>query len=165
MAEHNNKSADQAHAAANGHNIRQLLRDRGLRYSRPREAILEFFGQVGGHVSAEDLHQTLKSRGEDVSLSTVYLNLGVLREAGLIMEFSGAAGESIYDGNVTPHYHLICSETGEIHDVPEIEINGEPVSRYLQRRIEEETGWIIDEPSLGLRGYRPENDEEPHNNG
>jgi Fe2+ or Zn2+ uptake regulation protein len=136
--------------------IRQLLREHGLRYSRPREAILEFFDEAGGHVTAESLYLTLKGRNEDVSLSTVYLNLGVLRDAGLIMEFAGTNGESIYDSNVTPHHHVICAETGEVHDVPLIEIDGVPLSRYLRERIEAETGWVIEEPSLGLRGRRRE---------
>lgn len=136
--------------------IRKLLREHGLRYSRPREAILEFFSEAGGHMSAENLYLMLKGRHEDVSLSTVYLNLGVLRDAGLVMEFAGANGESIYDRNVEPHYHVICSETGEIHDLPEIEIDGVPLSRYLKQRIEQETGWVIEEPSLGLKGRRRE---------
>lgn len=145
--------------AANGSargDIRKLLREHGLRYSRPREAILEFFDEAGGHMSAEDLYLMLKGRNEDISLSTIYLNLGVLRDAGLIMEFAGANGESIYDRNVDPHYHVICAETGQIHDLPVIEIDGVPLSRYLQQRIEQETGWVIEEPSLGLRGRRRE---------
>jgi Fe2+ or Zn2+ uptake regulation protein len=136
--------------------IRQLLREHGLRYSRPREAILEFFDEAGGHVSAENLYLMLKGRNEDVSLSTVYLNLSVLRDAGLIKEFPGTNGESIYDRNVSPHHHVICAETGEVHDVPLIMIDGVPLNRYLQQRIEEETGWVIEEPSLGLRGRRRE---------
>jgi Fe2+ or Zn2+ uptake regulation protein len=98
--------------------VREVLRDRGLRYSRPREAILAYMAEAPRHASAEALYQALRERGEDVSLSTVYLNLGVLVEAGLLREFKGVHGESLYDASVEPHYHLICRETGEVVDVP-----------------------------------------------
>lgn len=136
--------------------IRALLRRHGLRYSRPREAILELFRDGSTHVSAENLHLSLKRRGEDVSLSTVYLNLNVLRDAGLVQEFRGMGGESLYDHNVMPHYHLICRETGRVVDVPAIEIEGVPLERFLKERVERETGWTIDEPTFDLRGLSPD---------
>lgn len=136
--------------------LRAMLRRHGLRYSRPREAIMEIFRDGSSHVSAESLHLTLKNRGEDVSLSTVYLNLNVLEDAGLVQEFRGMGGESLYDHNVSPHYHLICRETGEVVDVPAIEIDGVPLGRFLKERIERETGWTIDEPRFDLRGISPQ---------
>jgi Fur family peroxide stress response transcriptional regulator len=135
--------------------IRDLLRRHGLRYSRPREAIMEIFREGSSHVSAENLHLSLRRRGEDVSLSTVYLNLNVLRDAGLVQEFRGVGGESLYDHNVMPHYHLICRETGQVIDVPAIEVDGVPLGRFLKERVEQETGWTIDEPTFDLRGLSP----------
>lgn len=136
--------------------VRALLRRHGLRYSRPREAIMEIFRDGSSHISAESLHHSLKQRGEDVSLSTVYLNLNVLRDAGLVQEFRGMGGESLYDHNVDPHYHLICRETGQVVDVPAIEVDGVPLGRFLKNRIEQETGWTIDEPRFDLRGLSPQ---------
>ena len=135
--------------------VRAQLRRHGLRYSRPREAIMEIFREGSSHISAESLHHSLKQRGEDVSLSTVYLNLNVLRDAGLVQEFRGMGGESLYDHNVDPHYHLICRETGKVVDVPAIEVDGIPLGRFLKDRIEQETGWTIDEPRFDLRGLSP----------
>lgn len=137
-----------------GH-IRELLRSHGLRYSRPREAILELFHRSSvGHMSAERLHQALREAGEDVSLSTVYLNLSVLREAGLVNEFPGVNGEAIFDRNTHPHYHLICSDTGEIIDVPELDVQGVPLGQYVREQLEKRTGWRLEEPEITLRGRR-----------
>lgn len=135
--------------------IRELLKEHDLRYSRPREAILAYLHEGHSHLSAESLYLALKQRGEDLSLSTVYLNLGVLTEAGLIREFRGASGESLYDRNVTPHYHLICDVTGEVRDVPVLKIDGMPLGRFLKEKIEEATGWTVAEPQLHLRGISP----------
>lgn len=132
--------------------VREVLRARGLRYSRPREAILAYMAGGGRHESAESLYQTLRDRGEDLSLSTVYLNLGVLVGAGLLREFVGARGESLYDGNVEPHYHLICGETGEVVDVPAPTIEGRPLGAFLKAYVERVTGWHVDEARLSLRG-------------
>lgn len=136
--------------------VRQVLREHGLRYSRPREVILGYLTEEDRHVSAEGLHQALRERGEDLSLSTVYLNLGVLARAGLLREFTGAVGETLYDSNVTPHYHLICSDTGTVVDIPAPDVGGMPLGAFLRAYIERTTGWEVEEPRLTLRGRAPE---------
>jgi len=118
--------------------------------------ILGFLLEEDRHVSAEGLYLNLKQRGEDLSLSTVYLNLSALAEAGLVCEFRGASGESLYDSNVSPHYHVVCKETGAILDVPAPVIDGKPIGRYLKDAIEAATGWKVDEPHLSLSGISPE---------
>jgi Fur family peroxide stress response transcriptional regulator len=132
--------------------VREVLRACGLRYSRPREAILAYMAGGGRHESAESLYQALRDLGEDLSLSTVYLNLGVLVGAGLLREFIGARGESLYDGNVEPHYHLICGDTGEVVDVPPPTIEGRPLGVFLKAYVERVTGWQVEEARLSLRG-------------
>jgi Fur family peroxide stress response transcriptional regulator len=131
---------------------RELLRRHGLRYSRPREVMLAFMASERRHIGAEGLQQALRERGEDVSLSTVYLNLGVLVEAGLLREFKGAQGESVYDTTTEPHDHLICKETGEVVDVPLPTIDGALLPDFLKDYVERVTGWQVDEVRLSLLG-------------
>jgi len=135
--------------------VRELLHAHGLRYSRARQAILDVFARPGfGHLSAEELHRTLSEAGEDISQSTVYLNLAVLRDAGLLQEFRGSQGQAVFDANPEPHHHVICSETGEVHDLPDIDVAGVPLSRFLREEIRRRTGWEIEEAVLSLRGRR-----------
>ena len=136
--------------------IRTTLKARGLRYSKPREVILGLFSERDMHISAEQLYLELKQRGEDLSLSTVYLNLGVLRGAGLIREFSGVGGEALYDSNVGPHHHLICKQCGEILDLPEVMIREVSPKQFLRESAEQVSGWRVDEPSLDLQGICPD---------
>ena len=117
--------------------------------------ILGFLLEEDRHVSAESLYLNLKQRGEDLSLSTVYLNLSALADAGLVCAFRGPSGESLYDSNVSPHYHVVCKETGAILDVPAPIIDGKPIGRYLKEAIEATTGWQVDEPHLSLSGVSP----------
>jgi Fur family transcriptional regulator, peroxide stress response regulator len=135
---------------------RTVLKEHGLRFSRPRELILGYLLEEDKHVSAEGLYLALKQRGENLSLSTVYLNLNVLAEAGLVREFKGTSGQAVFDSNMTPHYHVVCRETGEILDVPAPTVDGKPLGRFLKETIEAATGWRVDEPRLSLTGLSPE---------
>ncbi len=139
----------------NANDPRAVMKANGLRYSRPRELILGFLLEDDRHVTAESLYRELKDRGEDISLSTVYLNLAALAQAGLVCEFQGASGQSLYDSNISPHFHVVCRETGEILDVPSPVVDGKPLGRFLKEAIESATGWQVDEPHLSLSGVAP----------
>jgi len=139
-----------------GKQLREVLQTHGLRYSRPREVILTYFGERDLHVSAEEVHLELKNRGENLSLSTVYLNLGVLKHAGLVREFSGVGGEALYDSNVGPHHHLICTRCSRVLDLPEVDVADTTLSALLKARATSATGWQVEEPSIGLQGVCPE---------
>lgn len=136
--------------------LRGVLQNHGLRYSKPRETILNFFGERDTHVSAEDLYLELKKRGENLSLSTVYLNLGVLKQAGLVREFSGIGGEALYDSNVGPHHHLICTGCGAVLDVPEVTVADAKLTELLKAHAQAASGWQVGEPNIGLQGLCPE---------
>ena len=137
------------------HDLRDLLREYGLRYSKPREIILGFFRERDTHVSAEGLYTALKGRGENLSLSTVYLNLSVLTGVGLVREFSGVGGEALYDSRIEPHYHLLCQRCGAVLDLPIPNVEGVAPSRFLKERAEEVSGWRVEEPTLNLKGVCP----------
>lgn len=138
-----------------GDKLREVLQTHGLRYSRPRELILNYFGERDMHVSAEDLYLELKQRGENLSLSTVYLNLGVLKQAGLVREFNGIGGEALYDSNIGPHHHLICSRCGTILDLPEMTVTDITLTDLLKAHAEAASSWLVDEPALALQGVCP----------
>ncbi len=162
MARHDPQQAAQA-STSEPHEVgsetaspRLVLKEHGLRFSRPRELILGYLLEDDKHVSAEGLYLALKQRGQNLSLSTVYLNLNVLAEAGLVREFKGSSGQSFYDSNVSPHYHVVCRDTGKILDVPAPTVEGKPLGRFLKETIEAATGWTVDEPRLSLSGLSPE---------
>jgi Fe2+ or Zn2+ uptake regulation protein len=139
---------------------RHLLQEKGLRYSKPREIILGYFKEKDKHESAESLYLSLKDRGHNLSLSTVYLNLGVLKDAGLIREFKGATGESVFDSNVSPHHHLICRDCSQVIDLPNLNIAGKTPKEFLKHHAEKVSGWTVDEPNLDLFGLCPKCQKE-----
>ncbi len=136
--------------------VRTLLKHHGLRYSKPRDVILSYFAERDSHVSAESLYLALKQRGEHLSLSTVYLNLGALKEAGLIRELGGLSGEALYDSNISPHYHLVCKSCGAVVDLPLEMLDGTSVTRRVKEHAEAHFGWHVEEPKLTLLGVCPD---------
>lgn len=140
----------------NPKDIRNVLQRYGLRYSQPREVIVTYFQEKNRHTNAEQLYQDLKTRGHNLSLSTVYLNLNVLKDAGLVREIRGKSGEAIFDSNLSDHHHLICEICGSVTDLPILSIQGQTPINMLKSHAEKASGWIINEPSLELKGCCPD---------
>ncbi len=134
---------------------REVLHKHGLRFSRPREVILDFFRERDTHISAEGLYLALRERGENISLSTVYLNLGVLKAAGLVRELSGAHREALYDSNVSPHHHLVCKGCGAVLDISLETLSGLSPAALIKENAELASGWRVEEPKLDLQGVCP----------
>ena len=78
-------------------------------------------------VTAQELHERLRRRGERLGLATVYRTLGLLAEEGVIDALSHRQGELCYrlcgDGH---HHHLVCSRC---HQVVELEDCERPLAR------------------------------------
>ena len=71
------------------------------------------------HPTAAEIYSAVRERLPRISLGTVYRNLDVLHEDGMIdrLEFAGA--ETRFDGTMTPHCHVRCTCCGTITDVHE----------------------------------------------
>jgi len=90
----------------------------GLRMTRQRRVILDEFRTAGLHHTADDVYLAVRRKLPNISLGTVYRNLEVLTQAGLIRKLHLGGGQRLYDGGHHPHYHVRCRECGKISDVP-----------------------------------------------
>ena len=94
----------------------QALRARGLRLTRPRRLVLETVQGGTQHPSAYSVYSRVRRRLPHVSLGTVYRNLRLLVETGLLRESVDPAGTR-FDPNTTPHDHFTCVQCRRIYDV------------------------------------------------
>ena len=83
-----------------------------IKYSRQREAIVQYLTGRTDHPSAESVYQALRQTHPNISLGTVYRNLGVLEENGQLMRIPMDNGSDRFDPNVVPHYHFLCRKCG-----------------------------------------------------
>ena len=87
------------------------------RMTRQRRIILEELQKPGRHFSADEVFTAVRQRIPNISLATVYRNLEVLAEAGLIAQFVTSDGLRRYDVGPRRHYHFYCVECGGIWDL------------------------------------------------
>lgn len=92
------------------------------KHFRKRDAILDCLRQTTEHPSADWVYARLKHEIPDISLGTVYRNLSLFKEQGLITSLGTVKGVERFDGNTDPHVHFICTACGRIADLPEMEI-------------------------------------------
>ncbi len=69
------------------------------------------------HPTANWIYDQIRQEFPNVSLGTVYRNLGVLEEMGKVQKFSCGATFDRYDANTEPHIHFVCKNCGRVSDV------------------------------------------------
>nr|WP_108022653.1 peroxide-responsive transcriptional repressor PerR [Melghirimyces profundicolus] len=92
------------------------LKSTGVRMTPQRYAILEFLLTSMGHPTADEIYRALEDKFPNMSVATVYNNLRVFKEAGLVRELTYGDASSRFDANMEEHYHIICRECGRIVD-------------------------------------------------
>ena len=85
--------------------------------SRKREAMLAALRATTEHPTAEMLYNTLKPEYPELSLGTVYRNLSVLAEEGLVVSVAHVNGQERYDARTEPHAHFVCRGCRRVLDV------------------------------------------------
>ena len=78
------------------------------KHSRKRDAILAKLCQTTAHPSAVWIFEELRKDIPDLSLGTVYRNLSVFKEEGLVVSVGTVNGQERYDANTAEHTHFIC---------------------------------------------------------
>lgn len=92
------------------------LKESGVRITPQRHAVLEYLLNSMIHPTADEIYKALEDKFPNMSVATVYNNLRVLREIGLVRELTYGDSSSRFDCNTTDHYHIICDGCGKIVD-------------------------------------------------
>ena len=93
-----------------------FVRERGLRVTPERLALLDKIFAHHGHVDAEDLLSALAADGVKISRATVYRNLDLLVECGLVVKQRLGGDRHLYEHVHAGqrHDHLVCAECGRV---------------------------------------------------
>jgi Fur family peroxide stress response transcriptional regulator len=89
------------------------------KHSKKRDAILELVRSTNSHPGAQWIYDRLKPAIPDLSLGTVYRNIGIFREEGLLEYVGTVNGEERFDADTSPHSHAVCTVCGRVLDLPE----------------------------------------------
>jgi len=91
----------------------------GVRATRQRAAITELLDSLDEFRSAQELHDELRRRGENIGLTTVYRTLQAMSTAKLVDTLRTDTGESVYRvcSGQHHHHHLVCRDCGATVEV------------------------------------------------
>ena len=89
---------------------------------KKRNAILQCLRSTDAHPSAEMVHQMLRESYPDISLATVYRNLNLFKQQGLISSVCSVHGTERFDAETTPHVHFVCDHCDRVLDLEQITI-------------------------------------------
>jgi Fe2+ or Zn2+ uptake regulation protein len=88
-----------------------------FRITRQRRVILEQLRKVCTHPTADEVYRMVRRRLTRISLATVYRNLEMLADRGLIRRLDLAGRRRRYDADMRDHYHVRCAKCGRVGDV------------------------------------------------
>ena len=125
----------------------ELLAESGLRSTRQRATVLaELLGEPDD-VTAQQLHERLRGRGERLGLATVYRTLGLLAEEGVVDVLSHRPGELCYRRCAQGHHHhLVCSRCHRVVELGDCELDP-----WLER-VSSEHGFVATGHRLEVAG-------------
>ena len=125
--------------------FRELAAKHGLAVTHQRQVVYEAVIASHGHYSPEDICAAVRRRIPSISLATVYNNLRLFIECGMLREVSPHASTLRVDGNLKPH-HLVCSRCKSVQD-----IEGEfVVLNRLSRQLPD--GFDLSQPLIEVFG-------------
>jgi Fur family ferric uptake transcriptional regulator/Fur family peroxide stress response transcriptional regulator len=127
-------------------NYHQLLNQSGLKATNQRIGVLEVL-QETGHSTIDEIYHSVKKQHPAISLATVYKNIDIMLEKGVLVEVPIAGAKSQYEIKKHDHIHLICQECGSVTD----EVIGEMPRRQLAE-IAQKDDFSLSSSQINLYG-------------
>lgn len=127
----------------------ETLKEIGVRMTPQRHAILSYLYSTMNHPTADEIYKALEGNFPNMSVATVYNNLRVFKEAGLVRELTYGDASSRFDANMTDHYHVICRSCGKITDFDH------PPLYAVEQKAAQVTGYDVESHRMEIYGLCP----------
>lgn len=88
-----------------------------LRMTNQREVILQELKSSKKHLTADELYERVKKDMPRISLATVYRNLEILSEAGMIQKLEISGRQKRFDYDVKNHDHIYCVQCQRVDNL------------------------------------------------
>lgn len=116
-----------------------------MNYSKQRETMLNILRSTKSHPTANEIYVEMRKNNPKISLGTVYRNLAMLTEMGIILRLDTEHDSVHYDGCVAPHYHFVCNDCKRV-----VDLDIEPID--LNKQINEKYGCNVSSHTLIFYG-------------
>ena len=95
----------------------EKYREKGIKLTPQRLAIMEYLDGNRDHPSAEDIYREVRKKYPMMSFATVYNTLETLKKKGDLTELTIDPERRRYDPDTEVHHHLICMKCRRIVDI------------------------------------------------
>lgn len=108
-----------------------------IRLTTQRQIILEELAKVKTHPTASELYDMVRKRLPRIGLGTVYRNLELMADSGMIVKIEVGGTQKRFDAITDSHYHIRCSSCGKVDDIDV------PVTKDLVTQAADTTAYQI----------------------
>ena len=129
--------------------LKQIIKDKGLKYTKQREIIFETISTCKKHLGAEELYNIIISKypTEKIGIATIYRALVFLEDTKLISSISVGKDAKKFETNSKEHHdHLICVKCNKIIEFLDTSIEEK------QEKIAKENGFKLLNHTMYLYG-------------
>jgi len=113
--------------------IPSRLREKSLKVTPQRIAILEAVFKLDNHPTAENIIDYIRKNHPNIAGATVYKVLDTFVSCGLIARVKTERDIMRYDAVLESHHHLYCSDSDRIEDYKDEELN-KLLSEYFDNK-------------------------------
>ncbi|MDP3919368.1 MAG: transcriptional repressor [Candidatus Omnitrophota bacterium] len=120
--------------------FRELLAEKGLKFTYERKGILEEVMKLNSHFDADSFYAQLKKKGLRTSRDTVYRTLPLLLESGVIQKSVGEGKREFFErtSGKGHHDHMVCVRCKHI-----IEFHSEEIEKTQETVCEKHNFKLI----------------------
>ncbi|MEA3361189.1 MAG: Fur family transcriptional regulator [Thermodesulfobacteriota bacterium] len=130
-------------------NVRKYLNEmKGVSLTSQRKFLIELIRKAEGHISAKELYKLAVKKNESISLATVYRNLKLFKDIGIIEERQFGKLYCYYElKQAHSHQHVVCKHCGNV-----IEFET-PLLQKIVEHVENNYSFNVVKAEIFLEGY------------
>lgn len=118
------------------------------RLTNQRRLLMQLLHENERHIDAKELYLKASAIDRSISPATVYRNLNLFKEIGLLDEIRLGRDRCYYEIKRSPeHQHLVCQGCGKVLEFQN------PYFGKLLEEVQREYNFNVTKPGLYLEGY------------
>lgn len=134
--------------------LRHRLEEAGVRFTVQRLEMARLLLARHQHLTADQVFSLINESFPQASRATVFNNLKIFVEKGILRTLELKPGVTLYDSNIEPHNHAVDLESGEIVDLDLDSALHSKLRDHLLSEYERKTGRSLqgEELQVVIRG-------------
>lgn len=137
--------------------LKEALGAAGLKATHQRLVIYQYLMEATNHPTAEDIFEKIRTDHPSISLGTVYKTLETFVESELVQKVPVSENKMRYDARMDTHSHIYCTNTGEIIDFHDQELELLIMAYFAKKNIK---NLSIQDFNLQIRGKKGQPDQD-----